>query len=77
MNDKLNYHTSMNTTDRYELICKLINEDIDEAVAEDFDSTMYDKPEDYRNSLIENYCNFLKKDLQSDNKAQIKTFESS
>lgn len=57
----------MSTTNRYDLICKLINEEIDEAVAEDFGSSMHDDPEEYRDSLIVNYCNFLAKDLQSDN----------
>lgn len=57
----------MSTTNRYDLICKLINEEIDEAVAEDFDSSMFDNVEQYRDTLIANYCNFLKKDLQSDN----------
>lgn len=57
----------MSTVNRYDLICKLINEEIDEAVAEDFDSSMHDDVEQFRDILIANYCNFLKKDLQSDN----------
>lgn len=52
---------------RYDQICKLINEEIDEAVAEDYASSGFDNKEQYRDSLIANYCNFLKKDLQSDN----------
>lgn len=56
----------MNNT-RYEQIIKLINEEVDEVVAEDFEASGYEKVENYRDELIANYLSYLKQDLQSDN----------
>lgn len=50
---------------RYEQICKLINEEINETIAEDFEAV--DDKESIRDGLIADYCEFLKKDLVSDN----------
>ena len=52
---------------RYEQICKLVNEEINEIVEEDFETSGYDSKENYRDSLISNYLDFLVKDIQSDN----------
>jgi hypothetical protein len=52
---------------RYNQICKLVNEEIDEIVEEDFETSGYDSKEHYRDSIISNYLDFLIKDLQSDN----------
>ena len=52
---------------RYNQICKLVNEEIDEIVEEDFEVSGYDSKEHYRDSIISNYLDFLIKDLQSDN----------
>lgn len=55
----------MNT--RYEQICKLIEEEVDEVIAEDFEASGYESKEAYRDELIANYLTFLRKDLVSDN----------
>ena len=52
---------------RYNLITKLINVEIDDRVEEDFSSSGYDTKEEYRDDQISWFCDFLKKDLQSDN----------
>lgn len=52
---------------RYSLIEKLINAEIDERVEEDFSSSGYDSKEEYRDDQISYLCDFLKKDLVSDN----------
>ena len=52
---------------RYNLITKLINVEIDDRVEEDFSSSRYDTKEEYRDDQISWFCDFLKKDLQSDN----------
>ena len=52
---------------RYNLITKLINAEIDDRVEEDFLSSGYDSKEEYRDDQISYLCDFLKKDLQSDN----------
>lgn len=52
---------------RYEQIIKLINEEVDEVVAEDFEASGYENVENYRDELIANYLSYLKQDLQSDN----------
>ena len=52
---------------RYNLITKLINVEIDDRVEEDFSSSGYDTKEEYRDNQISWFCDFLKKDLQSDN----------
>ena len=57
----------MSSDQRYSLIEKLINAEIDERVEEDFSSSGYDSKEEYRDDQISYLCDFLKKDLQSDN----------
>lgn len=52
---------------RYHQIIKLINEEIDEVVAEDFEASGYEKMENYRDELIATYISHLKEELQSDN----------
>ena len=52
---------------RYNLITKLINVEIDDRVEEDFSSSGYDTKEEYRDDQIRWVGDFLKKDLQSDN----------
>lgn len=52
---------------RYNLITRLINAEIDELVAEDFESSMYDDIESYRDTRMAQFCDFLKEDLCSDN----------
>ena len=52
---------------RYNLITKLINVEIDDRVEEDFSSSGYDTKEEYRDDQISWFCDFLKKDFQSDN----------
>ena len=58
---------NMSSDQRYSLIEKLINAEIDERVEEDFSSSGYDTKEEYRDDQISYLCDFLKKDLQSDN----------
>ena len=57
----------LSSDQRYSLIEKLINAEIDERVEEDFSSSGYDSKEEYRDDQISYLCDFLKKDLQSDN----------
>lgn len=49
---------------RYEQICKLINEEIDEIISDT--DIKHDLSESSRDEVIEHYIDFLKKDLQSD-----------
>lgn len=58
---------NMSSDQRYSLIEKLINAEIDDQVEEDFTSSGYDTKEEYRDDQISYLCDFLKKDLQSDN----------
>ena len=58
---------NMSSDQRYSLIQKLINAEVDDRVAEDFESSMFENEEGYRDELISQFCDFLKKDLQSDN----------
>jgi hypothetical protein len=58
---------NLSSDQRYNLITKLINAEIDERVEEDFTSSGYDTKEEYRDDQISYLCDFLKKDLQSDN----------
>lgn len=57
----------MHTNERFNLICKLINEEIDDTVADEYDPAIHDDEESYRNETIADYCAFLRKELQSDN----------
>lgn len=57
----------LSSDQRYSLIVKLINADIDERVEEDFSSSGYATEEEYRDDAIAHWCSFLKEDLQSDN----------
>ena len=52
---------------RYHIITQLINAEIDEFVEEDFESSAYDSKEAYRDERMAQFCDFLKKDLCSDN----------
>lgn len=52
---------------RYALIEKLINAEVDERVEEDFPTSGYDSEEEFRDDQIAHLCSFLKEDLQSDN----------
>lgn len=58
---------NLSSDQRYSLIQKLINAEIDERVEEDFSSSGYDSEEQYRDDQIAHMCAFLKEDLQSDN----------
>lgn len=58
---------NLSSDQRYALIEKLINAEMDERVSEDFASSGYDSEEEYRDDQISYFCDFLKKDLQSDN----------
>jgi hypothetical protein len=59
--------TGLTSDQRYLLIEKLIKAEVDDRVAEDFSSSGYDSEEEYRDDQISHLCDFLKKDLQSDN----------
>lgn len=58
---------SISSDQRYDIITKLINAEIDEHVSEDFESSGYDSKETYRDERMAQFCDFLKKDLCSDN----------
>lgn len=60
---------AMNT---YNTICQLVNEEIDEVLEsrileDEITFENEEQKESYRDDLIADYLNFLKKDLQSDN----------
>ena len=58
---------SIPSMQRYHIITQLINAEIDEFVEEDFESSAYDSKEAYRDERMAQFCDFLKKDLCSDN----------
>ena len=58
---------AMTGDQRYNLITKLINAEIDDLVSEDFESSGYDNVEQYRDERMAQFCEFLKTDLCSDN----------
>ena len=57
----------LSSDQRYSIIEKLIKAEVDARVEEDFSSSGYDTKEEYRDDQISYLCDFLKKDLQSDN----------
>lgn len=58
---------SISSDQRYNVITKLIEYEIDEIVEEDFESSGYDSKEAYRDERLAEFCNFIKRDLCSDN----------